>query len=81
MPLVRGGVYLSLYVALDLFSHFVVAWMISLKENSTLSQQLMTEAIMRYSIQPIQPIQPIQLTLHQDRGSPMTNWTKCVNWM
>ncbi|MBV1877792.1 MAG: DDE-type integrase/transposase/recombinase [Pseudomonadales bacterium] len=65
LPLIRGGVYLSLYVVLDLFSRFVVAWMISLKENSALSQQLMTEAITRYSIQ------PNQLTLHQDRGSPM----------
>ena len=66
LPLIRGGIYLSLYVVLDLFSRFVVAWMISLKENSALSQQLMTEAITRYSIQ------PNQLTLHQDRGSPMT---------
>ena len=66
LPLIRRGVYLSLYVVLDLFSRFVVAWMISLKENSALSQQLMEEAIVRYSIQ------PQQLTLHQDRGSPMT---------
>jgi len=66
LPLIRHGVYLSLYVVLDLFSRFVVAWMISLKENSALSKQLMDEAIARYSIQ------PNQLTLHQDRGSPMT---------
>ena len=66
LPLIRRGVYLSLYVVLDLFSRFVVAWMISLKENSALSKQLMEEAIARYSIA------PNQLTLHQDRGSPMT---------
>jgi putative transposase len=65
LPLVRRGVYLSLYVVLDLFSRFVVAWMISLKENSALSTQLMAEAVTRYRIQ------PKQLTLHQDRGSPM----------
>ncbi len=64
-PLVRRGIYLSLYVVLDLFSRFVVAWMISLKENSALSKQLMEEAVGRYSIR------PGQLTLHQDRGSPM----------
>lgn len=64
-PLVRRGVYLSLYVILDLFSRFVVAWMVSLKENSALSKQLMEEAIARYCIK------PNQLTLHQDRGSPM----------
>ena len=28
LPLVRRGVYLSLYVVLDLFSRFVVAWMV-----------------------------------------------------
>ncbi|MCF6263862.1 MAG: hypothetical protein L3J24_09795 [Xanthomonadales bacterium] len=38
LPLFRRGIYLSLYVVLDLFSHFVVAWMISRKENSALSK-------------------------------------------
>ncbi len=65
LPLIRRGIYLSLYVALDLFSRFVVAWMISLKENSALSKQLMEEAVARYRIE------PDQLTVHQDRGSPM----------
>ena len=65
LPLIRRGIYLSLYVVLDLFSRFVVAWMISLKENSALSKQLMEEAVARYGIK------PNQLTLHQDRGSPM----------
>ena len=65
LPLIRRGVYLSLYVVLDLFSRFVVAWMVSLKENSALSKQLMDEATARYDIA------PGQLTLHQDRGSPM----------
>ena len=66
LPLVRRGIYLSLYVVLDLFSRFVVAWMVSLKESSALSKQLMDEATARYDIA------PGQLTLHQDRGSPMT---------
>jgi putative transposase len=65
LPLVQRGVYLSLYVVLDLFSRFVVAWMISRKENSALAKQLMEEATTRYNIA------PGQLTLHQDRGSPM----------
>jgi len=66
LPLLRRGIYLSLYVVLDLFSRFAVAWMVSLKENSALSKQLMDEATARYGIA------PGQLTLHQDRGSPMT---------
>ncbi|HFE38946.1 MAG TPA: IS3 family transposase [Gammaproteobacteria bacterium] len=66
LPLIRRGVYLSLYVVLDLYSRFVVAWMLSTKENSALAKQLMNEATARYGIT------EGQLTLHQDRGSPMT---------
>lgn len=57
--------YLSMYVVLDLYSRFVVAWMVSRKENSALSQQLFDEATVRYGIA------DGQLTVHQDRGSPM----------
>jgi len=66
LPLICRRIYLSLYVVLDLYSRFVVAWMILTKENSALSKQLMTEAVTRYRI-----IEG-QLTVHQDRGSPMT---------
>ena len=66
LALLRRGIYLSLYVVLDLFSRYVVAWMLSHKENSALAQQLMDETMTRYRIE------PNQLTVHQDRGSPMT---------
>ena len=56
---------LTLYVVLDLYSRFVLAWMVSRKENSTLARQLMSEAAARYRIH------PGQLTVHQDRGAPM----------
>lgn len=59
----RRGVYLNLYLVMDLFSRYIVAWMISRKENSALAQQLMEEAISRYELE--------RLTIHQDRGSPM----------
>jgi len=65
LPTLSRGIYLTLYVVIDLFSRFVVAWMVSRKENSALAQQLMDEATQRYSIA------PQQLTIHQDRGSPM----------
>ena len=61
----RRGHYLSLYVVLDLYSRYALAWMVSRKENSTLAQQLMQEAIARYGV----AFTP--LTLHQDRGAPM----------
>ena len=59
------GVYLTLYVVLDLFSRYALAWMVSRKENAALAMQLMDEATHRYGIM------PEQLTIHQDRGSPM----------
>jgi len=62
---VQRGEYLSLYVILDLYSRYALAWMVSRKENSALAQQLMTEAIARYDLA------HSNLTLHQDRGSPM----------
>lgn len=65
LPTQRRGEYLSLYVVLDLFSRFVVAWMVSRKENSALARQLFDEATARYAIA------ADQLTVHQDRGSPM----------
>lgn len=62
----RRGEYLSLYVVMDLYSRHIVAWMLSRKENSALSSQLIAEAYDRYGIK------PNSLTLHQDRGVPMT---------
>ena len=60
------GVFLSLYVVLDLFSRYVVAWMVAARENSALAKQLLAESIARYGIE------PGRLTVHQDRGAPMT---------
>lgn len=62
----KRGEYLSLYVVMDLFSRHIVAWMLSRKENSALSSQLILQASQRYDIT------PDTLTLHQDRGTPMT---------
>ena len=66
LPTLKRGEYLSLYVVMDLFSRYIVSWMLSRKENSALSSQLMLEASQRYKIA------KGTLTLHQDRGTPMT---------
>ncbi|NWO04100.1 IS3 family transposase [Idiomarina sp. 28-8] len=66
LPTEKRGEYLSLYVVMDLFSRYIVAWMLSRKENSKLAQQLIEEAVERYDIK------PNSLTVHQDRGMPMT---------
>ncbi len=62
-----GGVFLNLYVILDLYSRYVVAWMVAEHENSALAKQLFAEAISRYQIA------PGNLLVHQDRGAPMTS--------
>lgn len=66
LPTQKRGEYLSLYIVMDLFSRYIVAWMLSRKENSALASHLIQEAYERYDIQ------PDTLTLHQDRGMPMT---------
>lgn len=61
----HGGLVLSITVVLDLYSRYVLAWMVSDRENGMLATQLMSEAAARYRVA------PGQLTIHQDRGSPM----------
>jgi putative transposase len=60
------GVYFFLYVLLDLFSRFVVGWLIAEREAAVLAEQLIAESCAR------QQIGRDQLTLHSDRGAPMT---------
>lgn len=62
----RKGISYPLYVVLDLFSRYVVAWMVATRESAALAQRLVREATAR------QGITRGQLTLHQDRGGPMT---------
>jgi len=65
LPTVTRGLYLNLYVILDLFSRYVVGWMISHKENAGLARHLFSEVLSR------RQIDPAGLIVHQDRGSPM----------
>ena len=66
LPGPRKWVTYPLYVVLDLFSRYVVAWMVATRETATRAQRLITSACQK------QGIAPGQLTLHQDRGAPMT---------
>jgi len=67
LPTFESGVFLNLYVILDLWSRYVVAWMIAQRENSALAKQLFAAAITRYGVN------PGTLTVHMDRGAPMTS--------
>lgn len=57
--------YFYLYVILDIFSRFVVGWMVASRENAILAERLIRETIEK------QAVDPNQLTIHADRGSPM----------
>lgn len=57
--------YFYLYVILDIYSRYVVGWLVAEQESAVLAQVLIAETCTK------QGIQPGQLILHSDRGSPM----------
>ena len=56
-----------LYVVLDVFSRYVVGWMVATRESAVLAERLITACCER------QGIRSGQLTIHADRGSSMTS--------
>jgi len=59
--------YFYLYVILDVFSRYVVGWMLAHRESAELAQRFIEETAAK------QQIPPGQLTLHADRGTSMTS--------
>lgn len=59
--------YFHLYVILDIFSRYVVGWMVADRESAVLADRLIAETCAK------QGIEPGQLTLHADRGTSMTS--------
>jgi putative transposase len=59
--------YYYLYVLLDVFSRYVVGWLLAQEESARLAEQLIAESCER------QEIVPGQLTVHADRGPAMTS--------
>ncbi|CAG0982690.1 hypothetical protein ARNL5_02608 [Anaerolineae bacterium] len=53
-----------LYVMLDIFSRYVVGWLIADRESGSLAELLIAEACAK------QPIARDQLTIHADNGGP-----------
>lgn len=64
----QKGVFLMAYVIIDLFSRYVVGWMLASKECKHLAAQLFAETIARHGIEP-------GLNVHADRGSAMKSDT------
>lgn len=57
--------YYHLYVILDIFSRYIVGWMVAPKESAALAEELIATTCKR------QGIKAGQLTIHADRGSSM----------
>ena len=62
-------VYFHLYVILDIFSRYVVGWMIANRETAELAEMLIADTAAK------QNIEPGTLTLHADRGTSMRSKT------
>jgi putative transposase len=61
--------YYYLYVILDIFSRYIVGWMVASREHGTLAKKLIEQSCEK------QGIQSSQLSIHSDRGPSMTSNT------
>ncbi|SMC26829.1 Integrase core domain-containing protein [Desulfacinum hydrothermale DSM 13146] len=59
--------YFYLYVIMNIFSRYVVGWMVAHRESAALAKRLIEETCKK------QGIVHGQLTVHADRGSSMTS--------
>jgi len=59
--------YFHLYMIIDVFSRFVVGWMVAHRESAILAQKLLKATCER------QEVLPGDLTIHADNGSSMTS--------
>jgi putative transposase len=58
-------VYFYLYVILDIYSRYVVGWMVASKESGVLAERLIEESLRK------QGVEAGQLVIHSDRGGAM----------
>jgi putative transposase len=65
----RRGCFYYLYVVLDIYSRYVVGWMVAEAESSQWATQLIAETCAK------QRVPPQQLTLHADRGGVMKSFS------
>ncbi len=62
----RKWTYYNLYVLLDIYSRYVVGWIVASCETALLAKKLWGETAQKHDIK------PDQLVCHSDRGAPMT---------
>jgi putative transposase len=63
----KRGEYYDLYVVLDIFSRYVVTWLVAPCESGELAKELIADAVARHRVP------PGQLRVHADNGSSMTS--------
>ena len=63
----QPGSWYHLYVVIDIFSRMIVGWLVAEHEDANLAEVLIADACTR------EGIGPHQLTVHADRGAPMTS--------
>lgn len=69
LPTLVKGIFLYLYLVMDIYSRKIVGWQVYEEESSTLAADLMTDICGR------EGITRNQVTLHSDNGSPMKGAT------
>ena len=60
----QRGVYYDLYVVLDIFSRYVVAWTVAAREDSALATEMLEQAMGVHGVPEV---------VHADRGTSMTS--------
>ncbi|MCB9684957.1 MAG: IS3 family transposase [Alphaproteobacteria bacterium] len=63
------GVFFALYVVLDIYSRYVVGWLLAQSETAGLAERLLAETIEK------EGVARDHLTIHSDRGAPMKSRT------
>jgi transposase InsO family protein len=69
LPTQVKGIFLYLYLVMDIFSRKIVGWQVYQNESSAQAADLMTDICLR------EDVKPHQVTLHSDNGSPMKGAT------
>jgi putative transposase len=67
LPGPKKGSHFHLYVIIDIYSRYVVGWLVASRESAELAQRTIRDACARHGVT------PGQLVIHSDRGAAMTS--------
>lgn len=72
LPTRVAGVFLYLYLIVDIYSRKIVAWQVHERESAQYASELVTEAFF------VEKVKPNRVVLHSDNGAPMKGATLLV---